>query len=245
MLEARRNSAHLPTLLKLSFDTWTPDHHRGEANVSYPIAEGAIEMLRAEPFLGDDVYRELVESLMASDNNNVRLELLRTMVRHGSAQRIQKLINVAVGEGRPTYQRLTAQALFLEGNTVLPSYLELIDDAKIAAVSPEVCFWLCMLISTSASDDHIRRLVKALAANPRRRVFVSLFYLIFSENRGTELQGEIAGFLPANTILVLDGLTDNGADKGLSCLDELGEVQSVELIKGRLRSWSRQKDKLK
>lgn len=245
MLEARPNSAHVPTLLKLSFDTWTPDHHRGESNVSYPIAEGAIEMLRAEPSLSDVVYRELIECLKASDNNNVRLELLRTMVRHGSPQRLQKLINVAVGEGRPTYQRLTSQAIFLERNSVPQSHLEVIDETTIAAVSPEVCLWLCMLISTCASDHQIRLLVKSLAANPKRRVFVTLFYLIFSENRGAELQEEIASFLSAKTILVLDGLLDTGAGDDLSCLDELGEVQSVELIKQRLQFWFKREPRKK
>ena len=237
MLKERPDSTHVPILVKLSFDTWTPDYYSQETDVSYPIANGAIEILRAEPSLSDQVYRDLVECLKTSNNLDVRLQLLRTMVRHGSPKRQEKLFELAIGEGRPTYQRLAAHALFLEHNSVSDIHLALIDDSKISTISPEVCLWLCMLISKIASDHHLRHFAKTLATKPRRRVFVALLCLFVPEQRSKEMQDEIASFLPDKVVSFFYDLADEGAGGDLSILDDLGDVQCVEHIKVHLRLW--------
>lgn len=241
MLNERSDSRHVPILVKLSYDTWTPHHHSQEAEVSYPIASEAIKILRAEPALSDEVYRDLIESLKTSKNFDVRLQLLRTLVRHGSPKWQEKLFKLAIGEGRPTSQRLTAQALSIESDSVAESHLSLIDDSRIGTVSPEVCLWLCMLVSAISSDCYLRHFTKTLAANPKRRVFVTLLYLATPEKRSKELQDEIASFLPQNILSFLDDLPDAAAGDDLSILDDLGDVQSVERIKTFLRSLVKQK----
>lgn len=241
MLNERSDSRHVPILVKLSYDTWTPHHHSQEAEVSYPIASEAVKILRAEPTLSDEVYRDLIESLKTSKNFDVRLQLLRTLVRHGSPKRQEKLFKLAIGEGRPTSQRLTAQALFIESDSVVESHLSLIDDSRIGTVSPEVCLWLCMLVSAISSDCYLRHFTKTLAANPKRRIFVTLLYLATPEKRSKELQDEIASFLPQNILSFLDDLPGAAAGDDLSILDDLGDVQSVERIKTFLRSLVKQK----
>ena len=183
MLKSRPDTAHVPTLLKLSNDTWTPDHHHQDVAVAYPIAEEAIEILREGDWLGEDVYGELIKSLNASDNSHVRLQLLRTMARHGSPERKEKLVKCAVGEGRPTLQRLTAKALFLESDSFLQVHHSLVDDATLAEVSPNVCIWLCLLMSSVALTDRLLQVAQSLACNPNRRVFVALLYVFYSEQR--------------------------------------------------------------
>lgn len=242
MLKERPDSSHVPILVNLSFDTWTPDHHRQETEVSYPIAIEAIKILRAEPSLSGDVYRDLIKSLKISKNFNVRLQLLRTMVRHGSPKQQEKLFKLAIGEGHPAYQRLAAQAFFLERNSVPESHLALLDDYRIGTVSPEVCLWLCMLISAIASDCYLRHFAKTLATNANRRVFVTLLCLIIPDHRSKALQEEIASYLPDKIVSFLDNLPKTGVGENLSILDNLGDVQSVEQIKKFLRSWAKQKE---
>ena len=237
MLKGRPDTAHVPTLLKLSYDTWTPDHHRQDLAVSYPIAQDAIEVLSEEQVLGEDVYGELIKSFNSSDNKHVRLQLLRTMVRHGSPERKDKLIEFAIGEGRPTLQRLTAQALYLESDSFPESHHSLVDDARLAEVSPDVCFWLCLLMSKIAPADRLLQVAQLLATNPNRRVFVVLLYFVCLEHRGEAVRDEIEGLLPEDVIGALKKMQDTGSADDLSCLDELGDVRSVERIKDSLRVW--------
>ena len=237
MLKARPDPAHVPTLLKLSYDTWTPDHHRQDVTVSYPIAQDAIEILREEQSLGEDVYEELIKSFNSSDNKHVRLQLLRTMVRHGSPERKEKLIEFAIGEGRPTLQRLTAQAVYLEADSVPESRHSLVDDARLAEVSPDVCFWLCLLLSKIAPADRLLQVVQLLATNPNRRVFVVLLYLVRPKHREDAVRDEIERFLPEEVLGALRKMQDTGSADDLSSLDELGDVRSVERIKDSLRVW--------
>ena len=237
MLKGRPDTAHVSTLLKLSYDTWTPDHYHQDVVVSYPIAEEAIEILRDEQSLGEDVYGELVKSLNASDNNYVRLQLLRTMARHGSPERKEKLIKFAIGEGRPTLQRLTAKALFLESDSFLSVHHSLVDDATMAEVSPNVCIWLCLLMSNVAATDRLLQVAQSLACNSSRHAFVALLYLFYSEQREEAAKEEIGRYLSEEVRGTLKQLLEIGSIDDLSCLEELGDVWSVELVKDNLKSW--------
>ena len=237
MLKARPDPAHIPTLLKLSYDTWTPDDHHQDVTVSYPIAQDAIAILREEQFLGEDIYGELIKSLNSSNNKHVRLQLLRTMARHGSPERKKKLIEFAIGEGRPTLQRLTAQAVYLEVDSIPESQHSLVNDARLAEVSPDVCFWLCLFMSKIAPADRLLHVVQLLATNSNRRVFVGLLYLVCPRHRGDAVGDEIEGFLPEDVVDALKKMQDTGCADDLSCLDELGDVRSVEQVKDGLKVW--------
>lgn len=242
MLAEKQDSAHIPTLIKLSYDSWTPDHHQhyGE-NVSFPIAESAIELLREQPSLSDDVYKELVKSLRATKNYDVRLQLLRTMARHGTAVRQAKLVKIAIGEGRPTLQALVARALFIESDSFESGNLDLIDDNVLASVDPDACIWLCMLTAVVATEDRLMQAAKALATNPDRQVFVSLILLTNPEHR-TEVQyNALAGFLPADAVARLETMAETECSEDLTFLDALGEVKSVERIKSAFRIWFKKK----
>jgi hypothetical protein len=242
MLEEKQDSSHVATLMQLSNDTWTPDHYQHyEQNVSYPIAESAIELLRGQPSLSDDVYQELVKSLRASNNYGVRLQLLRTMAQHGSAARQEKLVKLAIGEGRPTLQALVARALFIESSSFDGGNLDLIGDDELASVNPDVCIWLCRLVATIATEGRLMQAIKKLATNPDRHVFVTLILLTIPTHR-TEVQYEtIAGFLPNDVVAQLEKMVETECSEDLAFLDGLGDVQSVERIKSTFRTWFKKK----
>lgn len=245
MLTEKQDRSHIPTLIQLSYDTWTPDHHQHyEENVSFPIAESAIELLREQPSLSDEVYQELVKSLRVTKNYDVRLQLLRTMARHGEVARQAKLVKIAIGEGRPTFQELVARALFFESDSFDSGNLELVDDDKLASVGPEVCIWLCMLTALVAPEDRLMQATKTLATNPDRQVFVSLILLIIPKHR-TEAQYEtIANFLPKDVVAKLETMVETECSEDLTFLDALGEVKSVERIKWAFRIWYKKKAKV-
>ncbi len=244
MLTEKQDRSHIPTLIQLSYDTWTPDHHQHyEEEVSFPIAESAIELLREQPSLSDDVYQELVKSLRVTKNYGVRFELLRAMARHGSVARQAKLVRIAIGEGRPTLQELVARAIFIESDSFECGNLDLVDDDKLASVSPDVCIWLCMLVSVIAPKDRLMQATKKLASNPDRQVFVSLFLLTNTEHRTEPQYKAIASFLPSSVVARLEEMVQTGCCEDLTFLDALGEVKSVERVKMAFRTWSKKKVK--
>jgi DNA polymerase III delta prime subunit len=244
MLREKQDSSHIPTLIRLSYDTWTPDHRQHhEENISYPISENAIELLREQPSLSDDVYSELVKSVRASKNYDVRLQLLRTMVRHGSVARQEKLVKLAIGEGRPTLQALVARALFIESESFDSGKFDLIDDDDLVSVSPDVCIWLCMLIGLVATENRLMQAIKKLATDPDRRVFVSLILLTGPEHRTEEQYKMIASFLPNDVVARLEKMAKTECSEDLAFLDALGEVKSVERIKSAFRIWFNKKAK--
>ena len=157
--------------------------------------------------------------------------LLRTMAKHGSAERQKKLVKIAIGEGRPTLQEVAARALLLESISFDSSNLALIGDDELASVSPDVCLWLCMLLASIATENRLMQATKKFATNPDRRIFVTVVLLAIPTHRTEAQHDAIASFLPESVVEQLMKLVERKCSKNLSFLDELGDVQSVECIK--------------
>lgn len=235
MLEERPHGDHTDVLINLTFDTWTPDQHHHGYTVNYPIADKAAELLLEQPGLSDDQYQEVINSLRKTDNNDVRQTLLQTMVRHGSPDRRDKIVKIAVGDGRPTYQSLSAKALFFERDHVKKRQIDLIEDERIAAVSPTVACWLVLLLIESASDKRILQLASSLSTNLDRAVLLALMFLVtfgIVQDHLNENLGKLLADDKCSAIRETLGTRDTSE---LSYLDELGDVRMVEAVKGLFR----------
>ena len=168
----------------------------------------------------------------------VRLQLLRTMARHGSPERKEKLVKFAIGEGRPTLQRLTAKALFVESDSFLQVHHSLVDDATIGGSQPE-----CLHLVMSAHVE--RRTYRSLVASrsvarvqsKSKMYLCALLYVFYSGQREEAAQEEIGRYLSEEVRGTLKQFPETGSIDDLSGLDELGDVRSVELIKDSLKSW--------
>lgn len=237
MLEERPHGDHTDVLINLTFDTWTPDQHHHGYTVDYPIADKAAELLLEQPGLSDDQYQEVINSLRKTDNNGVRQTLLQTMVRHGSPDRRDKIVKIAVGEGRPTYQSLSAKALFFERDHVKDRQIDLIEDERISAVSPTVACWLVLLLIESASDKRILQLASGLATNPDLSVLLALMFLVTVGIDRDYLNEELGNLLADDKCSAIRETLDCRDTSQLRYLDELGDVQMVLEIKGLFRAF--------
>ena len=113
----------------------------------------------------------------------------------------------------------------------------MINDDKLASVSPDVCIWLCMLVSAIATEDRLMQATKQLATNPDRHVFVSLLILTNPEHRTESQYKAIVSFLPNDVVARLEKMAETESSEDLTFLDALGEVKSVERIKSAFRIW--------
>lgn len=235
MLEEKPHGEHTDALIDLTFDTWTPDQHHHDYAARYPIAEKAAKLLLAQASLDNDAYKRVITSLQKTDNNDVRLTLLRSMVKHGSSARRDKVVKIAIGEGKPTYQRLSAEALYFQNDDVDDRQLDLITDEDVATVSPAVACWLVLLFTTRPSDSRILQLAKNLAINPDRNVLIALIYLATFNDRN-DLNTAIGDLLPAKQRFALTATLASGDTSNIDYLDDLGDVRMVEEVKSFFRA---------
>ncbi|MCW1924039.1 ATP-binding protein [Luteolibacter arcticus] len=240
MLEERPHDSHTDALIDLTFDTWTPDHH-GQDDVEYPIAEKAAKLLLAQATLSNDAYKRIIKSLKKSDNNSVRMTLLQSMVKHGSPARRDKIVEIAIGEGNPIFQRLSAKALYFQSEFLEERQLDLIADENVGSVSSEVACWLVLTLVARSSDARILKLTESLAINADRSVLNALIYLATFDNVRDKLNSAIANLLPASKISALNDTLSSGDTSDLDYLDyldDLGEVRMVEEVKDFIRAFA-------
>ncbi len=239
MLEEAPHGDHSDVLIDLTFDTWTPDQHHHGYTVSYPIAGKAADLLLDQPNLTDDQYQEVISSLKKTDNNDVRLTLLQAMVRHGFQARRDKIVKIAVGEGRPTYQSLSAKALFFERNHLEARQIDLIESERIAVVSPTVACWLVLLLIENASDERVHQLATDLATNPDRAVLLAVMFLVTAGTDQKTLHKKLGKLLGDVKCLAIEVTLETQDTTNLNYLDELGDVRMVEAVKGLFRIYFR------
>jgi len=239
MLEETPHGDHSDVLIDLTFDTWSPDQHHHGYTVSYPIADKAADLLLDQPDLTDDQYQEVISSLKKTDNNDVRLTLLQAMVRHGSQARRDKIVKIAVGEGRPTYQSLSAQALFFERNNLEARQIDLIENERIAVVSPTVACWLVLLLIDNASDERVQQLATGLATNPDRAVLLAAMFLVTAGPDQESLNEKLGKLLGDEKCSAIGVTLETQDTTNLNYLDELGDVRMVEEVKGLFRIYFR------
>jgi hypothetical protein len=235
MLEERPHCDHADALIDLTFDTWTPDEHHHGYTVSYPIADKAADLLLEQSGLTEDQYQNVVNSLKKTDNDDVRLTLLQIMVRHGSQTRRDKIVKIAVGEGRPTYQSLSAKALFFERNHVESRQIDYIKTDRIAAVSPTVACWLVLLLTENASDARNLQLATELATNPDRAVLLAVLFLVTVGAEREAINHGVGDLLDEDVCKSLHATHQTRNPDQLDYLDELGSVQMVETVKSLFR----------
>lgn len=235
MLEETPHGDHSDVLIKLTFDTWSPDQHHHGYTVSYPIADKAADLILDQPDLKDDQYQEVISSLKKTDNNDVRLTLLQAMVRHGSPARRDKIVKIAVGEGRPTFQSLSAKALFFERNHLEARQIDLIENESIAAVSPTVACWLVLLLIENASDTRILQLATGLATNSDRAVLLAVMFFVTVGSEQESVNQGVGELLGKGVITLLHDTHQTRNPDQLDYLDELGSVQMVETVKSLFR----------
>jgi len=235
MLGEKLHGEHTEALIDLTFDTWTPDQQYHGYTVSYPIADKASDLLLKQAKLTDDQYQEVIISLKKTDNNDVKLTLLQTIVRHGSPARRNKIVQFAIGEGRSTYQHLTAKALYFECNHLEDQQFDLIKDEEIASVSPTIACWLVLILITKSSEERILQLATSLAINPDRSVLLAMMFLVTNGIDRDTLNEGIGKLLTDQKCSAIKATFATQDTSQLNYLDELGDVRMVEEVKGFFR----------
>jgi hypothetical protein len=229
LLDAKPHADHLPALLALAKDDWSPrSSYQGEED-DYPIAQAAIHAIGKLGPLGDGVDDELYRLAIDTRDSDVRYEIFALLVRAANPRLQGQLFDLAVNPGRGTVRVNAAGALLAGSEQVTPETLSRITPQLLASRIEAVASRLLLLVALRAEMDQIVKAAEALSTIEKRRVLLLLVIWIVRE-REASVAERIARMLPANHAGVKWALAGARGKLADTALDDLGDPISVEQV---------------
>ena len=229
LLDAKPHPEHLPALLVLAKDDWSPrSSYQGEDD-AYPIAQAAIHAIGKLGPLEDSVEDELYRLAIDTHDSDVRYEIFALLMRSANARFQATLFDLAVNPGRRTVRLAAAGALMAGHELVTIETVNRITPQLIATRIEGVASWLLLLVAARAEMDQVLNTAKALSVMEKRRVLLLLVIWIVRE-RDASVAERVARMLPANHVGVKWALAGAEGKLGDTALDDLGDPISVEQV---------------
>lgn len=229
-LQERPSADNMDAILQLAADTWESQQAYYEQERYFPIAHGAAQLLCEPPQIDDRYISEIGKVFFETDDHDVKLMLMRALVRNGSADARKRVLKFALKTGKPPHHRLAAVALSLENQFVDAALAAEIPDKQLLVRTAPVALPLTLVVGASADNSRVLAAAQSLAAKQERRaLLIPLALAAFARDRA--LAHDIIELLPARTASALIN-TLNGAGKlSKEDLDGLGDVRTLETVK--------------
>jgi hypothetical protein len=233
LLNAKPHPDHLPALLKLVSDEWTPRDLSGD-DPDYPIATAAIEAIAKMGALDADVQEGLYELALETRDSNLRLNILSYLAKTYGAPLQGRLFDVARGREANKIRRAAAQALLQCGDDAESAVVSKVTSDLLLELVEPVAVRLCLLLAWQGNVERVVTTAKALATNRKRRVLLILMIWFLAE-RDENAAREIAALLPADHPAVGWAFGEPLVDPADEFLDDLGDVPSVREVMAYVR----------
>lgn len=229
LLDAKPHADHLPALLVLAKDDWSPrsSYHGEEDN--HPIALAAISAIGKLGPLEDGVADELYRLAIDTRDSDVRYDIFALLVRVADPRFQGHLFDLAVNPGRRTVRVNAAGALLAGHVQVTPETVSQITPQLLATRIEAVASRLLLLVALRAEMDQVFKAAEALSTIEKRRVLLLLAIWIVRE-RDASAAERIARMLPANRTGIKWALAGAKGKLGDTALDDLGDPISVEQV---------------
>ncbi|RXH42738.1 hypothetical protein [Bradyrhizobium zhanjiangense] len=230
LLQERPNVDNMDAILKLAADTWEPRQPQHEEERDFRIAYGAAYLLSQPPQIGDEYVSEIGKILFQTEDRDVKLMLLRALVRNGSSDARKRVLKLALKTGNPPHHRLAAEALCLEQQYVDAALAAAISDKQLLVWAAPVALPLTVVVGACADRPQVVAAAQSLAAKPDRRVLlIPLAITAFARDR--ELAQAIIELLPATTGSALSDMLRGSGKLSLEDLDYLADVRTLQVVK--------------
>lgn len=229
LLDAKPHADHLPTLLALAKDCWSPrSFYHGEED-DYPIARAAIgaigKLVPLEDGMADELYRLAIDTR----DSDVRFEIFSLLVRAGNPRFQGLLLELAASPGRRTVRMNAASALLAGHDQVTLDTVARITPQLLVTRIEATASRLLLLVALRAEMDQVVKAAEALSTIEKRRVLLLLAIWIVRD-RDASAAERIARMLPANHEGVKWALAGAEDKLGDTALDDLGDPISVEQV---------------
>ncbi|MBP6013292.1 MAG: hypothetical protein KBA31_13790 [Alphaproteobacteria bacterium] len=229
LLDAKPHAQHLPALLVLAKDDWSPrSSYQGEED-DYPIAQAAIAAIGKSGMLDHGVADELYHLAIDTRDSDVRHETFALLVRAADSSFQERLFEIAVSPGRRIVRFAAATALMIGYEQVTPETISRITPQLLGTRIEGVASRLLLLLSVRSEIDDVIKVAEALSAIEKRRVLLLLAIWVVRD-RDAGAAERIARMLPPNHAGVRWALAGAKGKLDDTALDDLGDPISVEQV---------------
>lgn len=240
VLDAKPHPEHLPALLVLAKDDWSPRaSYQGEED-DYPIAQAAIGAIKKLGALEDGVADELYRLAVDTRDSDVRYDIFVLLVNAADPRFQAQLLDLALNPGRRSIRIAAAASLMVGHEQVALETVGRITPQLLATRVEGVASRLLLLVALRAEVDQVVKTAEVLSTVEKRRVLLLLAIWIVRE-RDIAAAERIARMLPANHAGVKWALAGATGKLGDAALDDLGDPISVEQVLSFMRPKERKK----
>lgn len=229
LLDAKPHPDHLPALMVLAKDDWSPrSSYQGEED-DYPIAQAAIGAIGKLGPLEEGVADELYRLAIDTRDPDVRYEVFALLVRAADPRFQGQLFDLAVSPGRRTVRVNSAHALLAGHGQVTLETVGRITPQLLATRMEAVASRLLLLVALRADTEQVVKAAEALSTVEKRRVLLLLTIWVVRD-RDASVAEQIARMLPVNHAGVKWALAGAKGKLADTALDDLGDPISVEQV---------------
>jgi hypothetical protein len=234
LLVAKPHSQHLPTLLLLAKDDWSPrSSYQGEED-DYPIAQAAIAAIGKLGSLDSGTADELYRLAIDTRDSDVRYEIFALLVRAADSRFQGQLFEIAVSPGRRIVRLAAAAALTTGYQQVAPETVGRITPQLLGTRIEGVASRLLLLLAVRGEIGDVVKAAEALSTIEKRRVLLLLAIWVVRD-RDVGAAERIARMLPTNHAAVKWALAGAKGKLDDTALDDLGDPISVEQVLSFMR----------
>lgn len=229
LLDAKPHAEHLPALLLLAKDDWSPrSSYYGEED-DYPIAQAAIAAIAKLSAIEDEVADDLYRLAIDTRDSDVRYDTFLLLVQAADARFQGNLFELAVSPGRQIVRKAAAAALMAGCDHVSSEIVGRITPQLLGTRIEGVASRLLLLLATRGEIDQVVKAAEVLSTSEKRRVLLLLAIWVVRD-RDPSAAERIARMLPANHAGVKWGLAGAQGKLDDTALDDLGDPISVEQV---------------
>ena len=176
LLESKPHEQHVATLLVLAGDTWSNREFYYEDDVSFPIAQTAVEAMGKVGWLTSDCLEQLYGIAIASPDYVLCGKIFELLAKKGEQIYQEKLFDLAVRPGRDEIRGLASFVLLRVRAVVAPEVVARItgEILKARSVPASVSANLALLLAWRADPNTVRAAADVLAVEPNRRALLLL-----------------------------------------------------------------------
>ena len=238
LLDAKPHPQHLPALLLLAKDDWSPHaSYQGEED-DYPIAQAAIAAIGKLGSLDDGTADELYRGAIDTGDSAVRGRIFALLVRAADPRFQGQLFEIAVSPGRRIVRQAAAAALIAGHQQVASETVGRITPQLLGTRIEGVASRLLLLLAIRGEIGEVVKAAEALSTIEKRRVLLLLAIWVVRDRDAGEAE-RIARMLPMNHPGVKWALAGAEGKLDDTALDDLGDPISV----GQVLAFMQQKKK--
>ncbi|OEZ90509.1 hypothetical protein JAB8_19520 [Janthinobacterium sp. HH106] len=229
LLAEKPHPEHLPTLLRLVKDSWSPESRYHNEDDIYPIARAAVPAIAKLGAIDTPTADELYRTAIDSRDPDLRYEIFRLLVANAEIDSQARLLDLALNPGRKAVRRAAVHALMAVADHVAPDVIARISARDVSRRIEPVASRLLLLLAKRGDLPHVLAIAETLATNDKRRVLLLLVIWVMRA-RDLPTANRIATMLPANHPAVAWALAGSDGKFDETMLDDLGDQLSDEEV---------------